>query len=503
MSIFNVFRGQFIDIVEWTEPTQNDILAYRFPRANNEIKMGAKLVVREGQTALFVNEGQLTDIFLNPGTYTLTTENLPILSTLKGWKYGFNSPFKAEVYFISMRQWTDQKWGTQNPIMMRDPEFGPVRVRAFGSYAFHVADPATFLKQLVVTDPMFEAFEISNQLRNTIVSRFVDSLGTAKIAVLDLAGNYDKISKVALEVIKPDLAALGLSLTSFLIENISLPPEVEQALDQRTKMGVLGDLNKYTQFQTAQAIGDAAKNPNGMSGLGTGIAAGAAMADQMRNAMARGADAPVGSSGASTAPYSPGRHLLHCHQWPATRPLRRRHPRRQSPRGLTDPGYPDLEAGNGELVACRAGHGDFVCIRQRPPADTSLRPSWAQENEHERFRQRMDWVSTYCAACCTFRRNPRARFSKCWSWWIGFPTLGSEPQRPGDHQVWHGLYARFSGRSFVDHFRGGTNADSTGAENLFGPCLCNGHCFHTWPIATTIFDGCCIAKSELKEMPKS
>ena len=285
MSIFNVFRGQFIDIIEWNEPSQNDILAYRFPRFNNEIKMGAKLIVREGQAALFVNEGQLSDIFLTAGTYTLTTQNLPILATLKGWKYGFNSPFKAEVYFISLRQWTDQKWGTQNPIMMRDAEFGPVRVRAFGSYAFHVSDPATFLKQLVVTDPSFEAFEISNQLRNTIVSRFVDAIGTAKIAVLDLAGNYEKISKVALEVIKPDLAGLGLALTSFLIENISLPPEVEAALDQRTKMGVLGDLNKYTQYRTAEAIGDAAKNPSGMGGLGAGIAAGQAMSDQMRNAM--------------------------------------------------------------------------------------------------------------------------------------------------------------------------------------------------------------------------
>jgi membrane protease subunit (stomatin/prohibitin family) len=209
MSIFNVLRGQFIDIIEWNEPAQNDVLAYRFPRQNNEIKMGAKLVVREGQVALFVNEGQLTDIFSTPGTYTLSTQNMPILSTLKGWKYGFNSPFKAEVYFLSMRQWTDQKWGTQNPIMMRDPEFGVVRVRAFGSYAFHIADPATFLKQLVVTDPLFETFEISNQLRNTIVSRFVDAIGQSKIAVLDLAGNYDKISKVALEVIKPDLAGWG------------------------------------------------------------------------------------------------------------------------------------------------------------------------------------------------------------------------------------------------------------------------------------------------------
>lgn len=301
MAILDMFRGQFIDIIEWTEPSRNDILAYRFPRANNEIKMGAKLIVREGQTALFVNEGTLSDIFLNPGTYTLTTQNLPILSTLKGWKYGFNSPFKAEVYFISMRQWTDQKWGTQNPIMLRDPEFGPVRVRAFGSYAFHVADPATFLKQLVVTDPMFEAFEISNQLRNTIVSRFVDAMGQAKMAVLDLAGSYDKISKVALEVIRPDLAGLGLALTSFLIENISMPPEVEQALDQRTKMGVLGDMSKYTQLKTAEAIGDAAKNPSGMSGLGSGIAAGAAMADQMRAAIS----GQSMGGGAANAPQMP------------------------------------------------------------------------------------------------------------------------------------------------------------------------------------------------------
>jgi membrane protease subunit (stomatin/prohibitin family) len=265
-------------------------------------------IVREGQAALFVNEGQLSDIFLNAGTYTLSTQNLPILATLKGWKYGFNSPFKAEVYFISMRQWTDQKWGTQNPIMMRDPEFGPVRVRAFGSYAFHVSDPATFLKQLVVTDPSFEAFEISNQLRNTIVSRFVDAIGQAKIAVLDLAGNYDKVAKVALEVIKPDLAGLGLALTSFLIENISLPPEVEQALDQRTKMGVLGDMNKYTQYRTAEAIGDAAKNPSGMSGLGAGIAAGSAMADQMRAAMGAGAGsggAPQGQQQSSSPPMAP------------------------------------------------------------------------------------------------------------------------------------------------------------------------------------------------------
>src|SRR5437660_12209116 len=163
MSLLDRIRGEFIDIIEWTEPAHSEILAYRFPRANNEIKMGAKLTVREGQAAVFVNEGQIADVF-RPGMYTLQTENMPILSTLKGWKYGFSSPFKAEVYFISMRQWTDQKWGTQNPIMLRDSEFGMVRIRAFGTYAFRVAEPAVFVRQLVATNPSFETYEISNQL---------------------------------------------------------------------------------------------------------------------------------------------------------------------------------------------------------------------------------------------------------------------------------------------------------------------------------------------------
>jgi membrane protease subunit (stomatin/prohibitin family) len=291
MGLLDKLRGELIDIIEWTEPSQNDILAYRFPRYNNEIKMGAKLTVREGQTACFVNEGQLADVF-KPGMYTLETENLPILATIKGWKYGFRSPFKAEVYFVAMRQWTDQKWGTQNPIMLRDPEFGPMRVRAFGTYAMHVKDPGTFLKQLVATDPTFETFEIATQLRNVIVSRFVDALAQAKIAVLDLAGNYDKISVAALQQIRPDLATMGLELTSFLIENISLPPEVEQALDKRAQMGVLGNLDQYTKYQTANAIPEAAKNPGGLAGAGMGVGLGVAMGQQMAGALAGGGGVP-------------------------------------------------------------------------------------------------------------------------------------------------------------------------------------------------------------------
>ncbi len=270
MGIIDKLRGELIDIIEWTEPSQNEVLAYRFPRYDNEIKMGAQLVVREGQSAVFVNEGKLADVF-QPGTYTLSTQNLPILTTLKGWKYGFHSPFKAEVYFIAMRQWTDLKWGTQNPVIVRDPEFGAVRIRAFGSYAMHVSDPAVFLRQLVATDPSFEAFEISNQLRNTIVSRFADVLGTAKMAILDMAGNYDKLSQLALERIKPDLASLGLALTLFYVENISLPEEVEAALDTRAKIAAVGDLNQYTRYQTGTAIGDAARNPGGAAGAGVGL----------------------------------------------------------------------------------------------------------------------------------------------------------------------------------------------------------------------------------------
>jgi membrane protease subunit (stomatin/prohibitin family) len=291
MSLWQKLTGELIDIIEWTQPPQSDLLAYRFPRYSNEIKNGAKLTVREGQAAAFVNEGQLADVY-QPGMYTLTTENMPILSTLKGWKYGFNSPFKAEVYFISTKRYTDLKWGTQNPIMLRDPEFGPVRVRAFGTYAFQVSDPATFLRQLVATDPSFESYEIATQLRNTIVARFVDAIGQAKIAVLDLAGNYERIAQVALEHIRPDLAQMGLSLAAFYIENISLPPEVEQALDKRTQMGVLGNLDQYAKFQAANAIPDAAKNPGGMGGVGAQIAVGMAMGNQMAGALGGATQAP-------------------------------------------------------------------------------------------------------------------------------------------------------------------------------------------------------------------
>jgi membrane protease subunit (stomatin/prohibitin family) len=280
MSLLDKLRGELIDIIEWTEPSENDILAYRFPRYHNEIKMGARLIVREGQNAVFVKDGEIADVF-TPGTYTLHTENMPLLSTLAGWKYGFHSPFKAEVYFIAMRQWTDLKWGTPQPIMLAHSEFGPVRLRAFGTYAMHVSDPATFLRELVATDPSFETYEITNQLRNAIVSRVADVLGRLDIPVLELAGNYERISHLARAKLAPDLAAIGLALTAFYVENISLPAEVEQALDKRTEMGVVGDLGQYARYQAATAIGDAARNPGGMAGVGAGLGAGMAIGSQM------------------------------------------------------------------------------------------------------------------------------------------------------------------------------------------------------------------------------
>ena len=287
MGLWDRITGELIDIIEWTEPSDNEVLAHRFTRYKNEIKNGAKLIVREGQAAVFLKEGQLADV-MSPGTYTLDTNNMPILSTILGWKYGFESPFKAEVYFVSTRQWTNQKWGTQNPVMMRDPEFGPVRLRAFGSYAFKIAEPGTFVKELVATDPSFEAYEITGQFRNVIVSRFVDTIGTSQIPVLDLAGNYQRMSLLALEQIAPDLTKMGVILTQFLVENISLPPEVESALDKRTQMGVLGNMDQYAKFQSAEAIRDAAQNPGGGAGLGAGLGAGMAVGAHMANSFAAG-----------------------------------------------------------------------------------------------------------------------------------------------------------------------------------------------------------------------
>ena len=286
MGFFDKLRGEFVDIVEWLD-SSNDTMVYRFERHGNEIKHAAKLVVREGQTAVFINEGKIADVFA-PGTYTLETQNLPLLSTLKGWKYGFESPFKAEVCFLSTRQFTNLKWGTKNPIMLRDAEFGPIRLRAFGSYAMRVQDPTAFIREIVGTDGHFTTDEITQQLRNMIITRFTDLLGESKIPALDLAANYNELGEFVLEKMGPEFGAYGLEITKYLVENISLPEAVEEALDKRSSMGVIGNMNTFTQYQTANAMEKAAENPGGMAAGGMGMGMGFAMANQMGNQMGAG-----------------------------------------------------------------------------------------------------------------------------------------------------------------------------------------------------------------------
>ncbi|EWM16702.1 antifreeze protein, type I [Kutzneria sp. 744] len=278
MGLMDKIRGEFIDIIEWTDDSR-DTIVWRFPRHDNEIKMNAKLTVRESQAAVFVNEGQIADAF-PPGMYTLQTQNMPILSTLKGWKYGFSSPFKAEVYFVSTRQFTDFKWGTQNPIILRDPEFGMVRLRAFGGFSVRVVDPPALLRELAGTDPQFRTEEVGEYIKSIIVSRLGTALATAGVPMLDLATQQGTIGDRLAPALSQELASVGLSIPKFVIENISLPPEVEAALDKRTQMGIVGDLNQYTQFQTANAIGDAANNPGG-AGEGLGVGLGMALGQRV------------------------------------------------------------------------------------------------------------------------------------------------------------------------------------------------------------------------------
>ncbi|TCB98439.1 SPFH domain-containing protein [Micromonospora zingiberis] len=293
MGLMDRLRGEFVDIVEWLDDSR-DTIVWRFPRYQNEIKMGAKLVVRESQTAVFVNEGQIADAF-PPGTYPLETRNLPILSTLKGWKYGFNSPFKAEVYFVNTRQFTEMKWGTQNPVILRDAEFGVVRLRAFGAYAARVVDAQRLLRELVGTDPQFRTEEVQEYLRQLIVGRLGNALATAGVPLLDLAAHQDAIGRQLADVLTAELAEVGIAIPKFVIENVSVPPEVERALDKRTGMGAVGDLDRFTRYQAATALEEAAKNPGGEAGAGVGLGMGMAMGQQMARSMA-------GETAATTAP---------------------------------------------------------------------------------------------------------------------------------------------------------------------------------------------------------
>ncbi len=311
MGLFKKLRNEFIDIIDWLDPT-NDTIVHRFERYQNEIKMGAKLTVRESQVAVFINEGQIADVY-SPGMYTLTTENMPILSTLKGWKYGFNSPFKAEVYFVNTKKFLDNKWGTPNPIMLRDAEFGPVRLRAFGIYEFRVSDAATFIRDIVGTDGSFTTDQVTNQLRNIIITRFTDALGEAKIPILDLAANYDEVSAFVGNKIVAEYKEYGLDMTKFLISNISLPPEVEEALDKRSSMGIIGNLNQYTQFQAANAMEHASKNQSGGGASeGMGLGMGFGMANQMMGAMNQGTQPQQQQNQSGGAPPPiPGQSMYH------------------------------------------------------------------------------------------------------------------------------------------------------------------------------------------------
>jgi len=305
MPIMDFLKGQFIDVIEWTDDTR-DTMVYRFERYGNEIKYGAKLTVREGQTAVFIHEGQLADIF-TPGLYMLETNNMPIMTTLQHWHHGFASPFKSEIYFVSTARFTDLKWGTKNPIMLRDPEFGPTRIRAFGTYTVKVADAAKFMTEIVGTDGEFTTDEVTDQIRNIIVQQFSQTVAGSGIPVLDMAANTGEFGKLVAGHISETIASYGLTLPELYIENISLPPAVEEALDKRTSMGVVGDLNKYTQFQTAEAMRAAAENPGGGGGMGEGLGMGMGMA------MAQGLTQNMagGQRGQAAPPPPPVEHVWH------------------------------------------------------------------------------------------------------------------------------------------------------------------------------------------------
>ncbi|MEM9063672.1 MAG: SPFH domain-containing protein [Pseudomonadota bacterium] len=291
--IWDMLKGEFIDVIDWTDDTR-DTMVYRFQRRDNAIKYGAKLTVREGQAAVFIHEGQLADVF-QPGLYQLETNNMPIMTTLQSWDHGFSSPFKSEIYFVSTRRFQDLKWGTKNPIMMRDPEFGPVRMRAFGTYSIRVADPGLFLQEVVGTDGEFTVDEVQFQLRNVVVSRFSNALASSGIPVLDLAANTDQMADYLQKRIAPEIAAYGIEIPALLVENVSLPEAVEQAMDKRTSMGVIGDLGKYAQFQAAESMRAAAENPGaGGNGMGAGLGMGMGMA--MANAMGGSFASPWGQA---------------------------------------------------------------------------------------------------------------------------------------------------------------------------------------------------------------
>jgi excisionase family DNA binding protein len=305
MSILNFVKGQLLEIIEWTDDSR-DTLSYRFPDDDKEIKNGAQLIVRESQQVQFVAAGKYADIF-NPGKHTLTTENIPILSTILGWKYGFNSPFKCDAYFINTRLFTGNKWGTSNPVMMRDKDFGIVRLRAFGTYDFRITNAAKFLKEVAGTDQNFRLDEFADTMRSRIISVFTDALATANVPVLDVASRYSEMGEALLPIINPSIVdKYGIEITSFLLENVSVPPEVEEAIDKRSSMSAVGNLNDYVKFQMGQSMtmGGEASAATATAQMGVGFAMAQEMARSMQQQNAGAA------STATAAPAASGLEVL-------------------------------------------------------------------------------------------------------------------------------------------------------------------------------------------------
>lgn len=308
MGIVDFLKGELLEIIEWTDDSR-DTLSYRFPDDDKEIKNGAQLIVRESQQVQFVAAGKYADLF-NPGKHTLSTENIPILSTILGWKYGFNSPFKCDVYYINTRLFTGNKWGTSNPVMMRDKDFGVVRLRAFGTYDFRIVDAAKFLKEIAGTDQNFRLDEFADTMRSRIISVFTDALATANVPALDVASRYTEMGEALLPIINPAVIdKYGIEITSFLLENVSVPPEVEQAIDKRSSMGVIGNLNDYVKYQMGQSMtmpseGGNAATTAAQMGMGLAMAQEMTRNMQQQNATASAPTAPA------PAPASGGLEVL-------------------------------------------------------------------------------------------------------------------------------------------------------------------------------------------------
>ena len=306
MDFMKIITKQLIEIIEWTDDSR-DTLSYRWPDEDKEIKNGAQLIVRESQQVQFVSEGQFADLF-NPGRHLLTTQNIPILSTLRGWKYGFNSPFKCDVYYINTRLFTGNKWGTANPVTVRDPDFGVVRIRAFGTYDFRIVQPALFLKEVAGTDQNFRLDEFADTMRSRIVSIFSEALAKAKIPVLDVATRYSDLGEALVQVINPAVVdKYGLEITSFILENVSVPAEVEQAIDKRSSMGAIGNLNDYVKYQMGAAMANGGEGAAAATIPAT-MAMGFGMAQEMMKGMQSGL-LPIEAGAVSSISVSPGKGI--------------------------------------------------------------------------------------------------------------------------------------------------------------------------------------------------